>query len=104
MTNETTISHESLRAIRQRFLTVFGVLIVGTIITVAMYYIHFEQTWHTVTVALVIATLKAGCVAAIFMHLLHAERAISLLLLFTMIFCSALLGFIVYSVFSSPGI
>lgn len=103
MTNETHLSADSLRAITQRFLAVFAVLMIGTVATVAMYYVHFEHTWQTVSVALLIAAIKAACVAAIFMHLSHAERSISLLLFFTAIFFAAMLGFLVYSIYSIPG-
>ena len=50
------------------YMLVFGALMVLTIVTVAISYVNFPHPWNYV-VGLVIATVKAGLVAAIFMHL-----------------------------------
>ncbi|MEO7078974.1 MAG: cytochrome C oxidase subunit IV family protein, partial [Rhodococcus sp. (in: high G+C Gram-positive bacteria)] len=63
-----------IRLMRHRFLMVYAVLVFGTLLTVAMYYVHFDKVWQTVSVALVIAAAKSACVAAVFMHLWHGER------------------------------
>jgi len=78
-------------------------LILGTALTVAMYYAHFEAVWQMVTVALLIATVKAACVASIFMHLWHGQRDIYRILFFTGVFAATMLGFFTYSLFSLPG-
>lgn len=88
---------------QQHYLTVYAVLIVGTVLTVAMYYIHFEALWQTVTVALLIAAAKAACVAAIFMHLWHGQRDVYRLLFFTGVFVAILFALTTYSLFSLPG-
>lgn len=95
-------AHDAQRE-QRRYLTVYAVLIVGTVLTVAMYYIHFEALWQTVTVALLIAAAKAACVAAIFMHLWHGQRDIYKLLCFTGVFVAILFALTTYSLFSLPG-
>ena len=88
---------------QKRYLAVYAVLIAGTVLTVAMYYFHFEEVWQTVSVALLIAAVKASFVAAIFMHLWHGQRDIYKLLFLTAVFAAAMLGLSVFSVFSLPG-
>lgn len=88
---------------QKRFLTVYAVLVAGTVLTVAMYYVHFEEMWQTVAVALLIATVKGACVAAVFMHLWHGERDIHRILLYTGILVVALFGLSIASNFSLPG-
>lgn len=51
---------------------VFGALIFLTIITVAASYIPVSSTWHMV-IAMFIASIKAGLVAAYFMHLKYED-------------------------------
>lgn len=74
---------EHIRRMQKRFKIVYGVLIVGTILTVAMYYVYFEQMWQTVTVAMLIATVKGSFVALVFMHLWHDHRDLGTILLYT---------------------
>jgi caa(3)-type oxidase subunit IV len=92
-----------LRREQKFYLSVYGVLIVGTVLTVAMYYVHFDELWQTVGVALLIATVKASFVAAIFMHLWHGQRDIYKILFFTCVFAAGLLGLSVCAIFSLPG-
>jgi caa(3)-type oxidase subunit IV len=92
-----------LRREQKRYLAVYAALIAGTVLTVAMYYVHFSEVWQTVGVALLIATAKASFVAAIFMHLWHGQRDVYKILFFTGVFAAALLGLSVGSVFSLPG-
>jgi caa(3)-type oxidase subunit IV len=95
-------AHHLQRA-HKRYLTVYGVLIVGTVLTVAMYYVHFDELWQTVGVALAIAAVKASFVAAIFMHLWHGQRDIYRIMFFTFVFAAVLLGLTISSVYSLPG-
>jgi caa(3)-type oxidase subunit IV len=88
---------------QKQYLAVYAVLIAGTVLTVAMYYVHFDAVWQTVTVALLIAAVKATFVAAVFMHLRHGQRDIYTLLLFTAVFAAVMLGLTTYSHFSLPG-
>lgn len=78
-------------------------LLVGTVLTVAMYYVHFDAVWQTIGVALLIAAVKAAFVAAVFMHLWHGQRDIYRIVFCTSVFVAALLGFLTYSFFSLPG-
>lgn len=96
-------SAQELRCEQKRYLAVYAVLMVGTALTVTMYYVHFELLWQTVTVALVIAAAKAVCVAAIFMHLWHGQRDVYRLLFFTGVFATVMFGLTIYSLFSLPG-
>lgn len=56
------------------YLIVFGALLVLTLATVGASYLRLA-TGPTIVVALAIATVKGGLVAAVFMHLSH-ERAL----------------------------
>jgi caa(3)-type oxidase subunit IV len=88
---------------QKRFLLVYAVLIVGTVLTVAMYYVHFEEMWQTIAVALLIAAVKGACVAAVFMHLWHGERDIHKILLYTGVVVAGLFVLSIFSMFSIPG-
>jgi cytochrome c oxidase subunit 4 len=57
----------------RRYLAVFGALLVLTMTTVAVSYLRLAEA-ETVVVAITIAAVKAGLVAAFFMHL-RSERA-----------------------------
>lgn len=88
---------------QKRYLAVYALLVAGTVLTVGMYYVHFHEVWQTVGVALAIAAVKAGFVAAIFMHLWHGQRDVYKMLFCTGVFVAALLALTVFSVFSLPG-
>lgn len=96
-----TIEH--VRREQQHYLAVYGVLVAGTILTVAMYYVHFDEVWQTVGVALLIAAVKASFVAAIFMHLLHGQRDVFKIMFCTGVFAVCMLALSVSSLFSIPG-
>jgi cytochrome c oxidase subunit 4 len=75
-------------------LIIFGALMVLTVVTVAIRGIDLGGQWN-LTVAMVIATLKAGLVVTYFMHL-RWDRAFNVLvflssLLFLILFVSILL-------------
>ena len=72
------------------YLTVFGMLMLFTIITVAVSRFHFAVP-IAITVALVIAAMKGSMVATVFMHLSHEKRAIYGALLLTFVFFFVLL-------------
>lgn len=69
-----------------RYLFVFGALLVGTVVTVAASYIPFPSNEMNIAVALLIATIKATLVAAIFMHLSHEKWTIYRFLIITVVF------------------
>jgi len=66
-------------------------LLAFTAITVALSYVNFGTQKANVAVALLVATFKAGLVAAIFMHLSAEKRLIYRVLIFT--------GFFVFGLF-----
>jgi cytochrome c oxidase subunit 4 len=72
------------------YITVFVMLMVFTVLTVAAASFHFVVP-VAITVALVIATLKGSMVAGVFMHLLHEKPAIYGALLLTLVFFIVLL-------------
>jgi cytochrome c oxidase subunit IV len=61
-------------------------LILFTGITVALSYVNFGTQKANVAVAMLVATFKAGLVAAIFMHLASEKRMIYRILIFTFFF------------------
>jgi caa(3)-type oxidase subunit IV len=90
-------AHEVRRHVRG-YLMVGGALLLFTVITVALSYVDFgallSHIFHVnlseaggrkanITVALLVATFKAGLVAAIFMHLSAEKRLIYRVLIFT---------------------
>lgn len=78
------------------YLAVFGVLLVLTLVTVAISYLHLS-TAPTVTVGLLIATVKASLVALFFMHLKHERAPIYMALALTAVLFFALIGFTLWT-------
>src|SRR5205085_791240 len=78
-------SHDISKHIKV-YVGVFLALLLGTILTVTMYYIHFERMAVTITIALFIATIKASLVAGFFMHLISEKKAVYAILLATVFF------------------
>ncbi|MFT4691901.1 MAG: cytochrome C oxidase subunit IV family protein [Verrucomicrobiia bacterium] len=95
-------SPEYIAAVKKKYWGVFGVLMVGTLLTVAMYSVYFEQMWVTVGVALLIATFKATCVAAIFMHLWGEKKIVYHILFATVFFCIGLMGLTLWAMNDAP--
>src|SRR6266850_3735128 len=73
------------------YLMVGAILLTFTAITVALSYVNFGTQKANIAVALLVATFKAGLVAAIFMHLAAEKRLIYRVLIFT--------GFFVFGMF-----
>lgn len=82
------------------YMTVFGILLFLTIVTVLVSYWHLPIVM-AVAVALAIATLKSALVAAIFMHL-KGERVIIYGLLGMTIFF--VIGLVVVSAFDTAAL
>lgn len=57
------------------YITIFLVLVVGTILTVAAAFVNFPGPLNTI-VALTIATIKATFVVLYFMHVRYSSRLI----------------------------
>jgi cytochrome c oxidase subunit 4 len=73
------------------YVTVFVALMVLTIITVAVSYLHLPVAL-AVTVALLVATVKGSLVACYFMHLISEKKLIYAVLVLTAVFFVALLA------------
>ena len=78
-------SSEEIKKHVRTYLVVFGSLAVLTIVTVAVGYMELPIL-PALTVALAIATLKSGLVAAHFMHLITEQKMILHLLILTFVF------------------
>lgn len=76
---------------KKQLLAVFGGLMVLTILTVAVTYIHIPQPYGII-VAMAIATAKASLVAAFFMELYWDRWFNSMLLVLSVIFVILLIG------------
>ena len=79
-------SPEEIRKTLKTYTMVGATLLVFTCITVAVAYLT-----PSITVGLLIATFKAGLVAAVFMHLNSEKPTIYKILFFTFIFVSGLM-------------
>jgi len=78
-------AHDVAKHVRW-YLTVGGLLLGFTILTVALSYVNFGTQKANIAVAMIVATFKAGMVAAVFMHLSAEKRAIYRILIFTVFF------------------
>ena len=68
------------------YLVVGAMLLAFTAITVALSYVDFGTRKANIAVAMLVALIKAGLVAAIFMHLAAEKRLIYRVLVFTAFF------------------
>jgi cytochrome c oxidase subunit 4 len=73
------------------YITVFVALMVLTIVTVAVSYLHLPVAM-AVTVALLVATVKGSLVACYFMHLISEKKLIYAVLVLTVVFFAVLLA------------
>ena len=88
-------AHDVRKDVR-KYLWVFGALLVGTVLTVGMYYVHIPSLATTIAVALFIATIKAALVAGFFMHLISERKAIYAVLLATVFFFASMMYLILW--------
>src|SRR3984893_4676483 len=72
------------------YLMVGATLLTFTGITVSLSYVNFGTSKANIAVSMLVATFKAGLVAAIFMHLAAEKRLIYRVLIFTGLFVFAL--------------
>ncbi|MBI4486613.1 MAG: cytochrome C oxidase subunit IV family protein [Acidobacteria bacterium] len=97
--------HSDVDAVRKSvrsYMTVFAMLMVFTIITVAASYFHLAVP-IAIAVALIIATMKGAMVAGVFMHLSHEKQAIYGTLLLTVVFFLVLLFLPVFTYMDRVG-
>jgi cytochrome c oxidase subunit IV len=83
------------------YLMVGATLLAFTAITVALSYVNFGTQKANIAVALLVATFKAGLVAAIFMHLAAEKRLIYRVLIFTGLFVFAMF-WLIYLAWYNP--
>ncbi len=69
------------------YLAVFTTLVVLTVVTVAVAFIHIEREWQKVLLALTIASIKAAAVIYYFMHMKFEGKLIYLILIVPVAFC-----------------
>ena len=84
------------------YILVFIALLVGTVITVGMYYVHLQTIALTVAVALIIASTKASLVAAYFMHLASERKSIYTVLGITVFLFAGLMGLTLWAMHDFP--
>ncbi len=73
-----------------KYYVVFVALLGLTLITVGVSYLRLNRPL-AITVALIIASVKAGMVAAVFMHLLSEKKVIYAVLILTALFFALVL-------------
>ena len=78
-------SADDIKKSVKTYFTIFGALMVLTVITVGVSYVHLPLAM-AVLVALVVATIKGSLVALYFMHLLYERKVIYWALALTVIF------------------
>jgi cytochrome c oxidase subunit IV len=86
------------------YVRVFIALLFGTLLTVAMYYQHFESLAIAVAIAVAIATAKASLVAGFFMHLVSERKVIYVILAFTAFFFAGMMTLIVWAHHDIPNL
>ena len=92
MSEQVAISESEAARVKEHlrvYVMVFVALAVLTVVTVAISYIQLP-TALAISVALVVATVKASLVAGYFMHLLSEEKVI----LWLLVLCAAFLVFL----------
>ena len=85
------------------YITVFVMLMVFTVITVAAASFHFAVP-IAITVALIIAAMKGSMVAAVFMHLSNEKKAIYGALLLTVAFFLVLMFIPLFTMMDHIGV
>ena len=94
------VAHNIAKHIRG-YMMVGGTLLAFTALTVFLSYVNFGTMKANVAVAMLVATFKAGLVAAIFMHLSNEKKLIYRILVFTAFFVLGLF-FLTYLAWYDP--
>lgn len=84
------------------YVGVFIALLVGTVVTVGLNYLHFDSFVVTVSVALLVAVVKAFLVAGFFMHLISEKTAIYAMLAATVFFLIGMMVLTMWSLHDFP--
>ena len=69
------------------YLMIFGILVVLTVVTVAVAMKRFDNEMINLLLAMLVASVKAACVAMYFMHLKFEGKLIYLILIVPLILC-----------------
>tara|TARA_B100001750_G_scaffold206906_1_gene184860 strand:- start:193 stop:546 length:354 start_codon:yes stop_codon:yes gene_type:complete len=80
------MDHGSIQSHIKVYRNVFIALMILTVLTVGVSYIHFNLVWVGVFVGLLIASVKGYLVAANFMHLNDESKTIYWILILTIAF------------------
>ncbi len=83
--------HEDVSKHMGKYYVVFVALLCLTAVTVGVSYLHLARPL-AITVALIIAGIKAAMVAAVFMHLISERKVIYAVLILTALFFIILLA------------
>ena len=94
-------AHDVQKSVR-KYVLVFVALLVGTVLTVSMYYVHLPSVPLTICVALFIASVKAFLVAGYFMHLISEKKMIYCVLASTGFFLCGLMGLTIWAMHDFP--
>ena len=95
-------SPEEVSKHKRVYIVVFLALLLGTVVTVALNWLHFDSKVLTIAIALFVATIKATLVACYFMHLISEKKTIYVLLGATVFFLIALMGLFLSSFAGFP--
>jgi caa(3)-type oxidase subunit IV len=96
--NSPAYIHKTIK----KYLMVGLILFGGTILTVGMYFVHFQSVAVTIGVALLIASVKAAFVAGVFMHLSDERKMIYGILICTVFFLVGLMGLTLWAMNDFP--
>jgi cytochrome c oxidase subunit 4 len=80
-----THAADDIRSHVKTYYMIFGALMVLTVVTVGVSYLHLPVA-GAIVVALIVATIKGSLVALFFMHLLHERKVIYWVLALTVVF------------------
>jgi caa(3)-type oxidase subunit IV len=83
-------SPEEIKKSVRKILWIGGILAVCTVLTVWLSTVELPTHGQNIIVGMILATIKAGLVALIFMHLNHEAKLIYKFLAFTFVFVTAL--------------
>ncbi|MDB6055915.1 MAG: caa(3)-type oxidase, subunit [Verrucomicrobiales bacterium] len=81
----------------KKYIAVFVALLVGTVITVGVSFLHIPNIALAITIALFIASVKAFLVAGWFMHLISEKKMVYSILIATVFFFVALMYLTIWS-------
>jgi cytochrome c oxidase subunit IV len=102
-TAHETTNPEEFKKHLGKYYVVFVALLCLTAITVGVSYLRLNRPL-AITVALVIACIKAGMVAAVFMHLIDERKVIYAVLILTVAFFALVLLLPMFTIVESSSV